>query len=77
MTEQAPNIDIQPGEGGRLVYDKERRTIVAAPNGRQLANQELFERLRLLVIQHGTKDDVDALHNLRERFNRIAALSRT
>jgi hypothetical protein len=70
MTEQAPNIDIQPGGGSRLVYDKARRTIVAAPNERQKANQELFERLRLLVIQHGTQEDVDALHELRERFNR-------
>lgn len=30
MPDQAPNIDIEPGKGGRLVYDKERRTIVAA-----------------------------------------------
>lgn len=37
-------------------------------------NQELFERLRLLVIKHGTKDDVDALHDLRERFNNLAQL---
>ena len=29
MTEMAPNIDIEPGSGGRLVYDKKRRTIVA------------------------------------------------
>jgi hypothetical protein len=28
-TVQAPNIDIKPGSGGRLVYDKARRTIVA------------------------------------------------
>lgn len=31
MPDQAPNIDIKPGDGGRLVYDKERRTIVAQP----------------------------------------------
>lgn len=31
MPDQAPNIDIKPGSGGRLVYDKERRTIVAQP----------------------------------------------
>lgn len=30
--EDAPNIDIKPGQGGRLVYDKARRTIVAAPH---------------------------------------------
>lgn len=29
MDEQAPNIDVKPGQGGRLVYDKARRTIVA------------------------------------------------
>jgi hypothetical protein len=34
-------------------------------------NQELFERLRLLVVLHGEKDDVEALHELRERFNRL------
>lgn len=27
--EDAPKIDVRPGEGGKLVYDKERRTIVA------------------------------------------------
>lgn len=35
--------------------------------------QEQFERLRLLVIQHGSKEDVDALHDLRERFNELAS----
>lgn len=35
MPEQAPNIDLQPGAQGRLVYDKTRRAIVTAPNGRQ------------------------------------------
>lgn len=39
----------------------------------QSTNQELFERIRLLVVQHGTHEDVDALHELRERFNRLAA----
>lgn len=29
MPEQAPNIDVKPGDKGRLVYDKARRTIVA------------------------------------------------
>lgn len=29
MPDQAPNVDIEPGQGGRLVYDKERRTIIA------------------------------------------------
>lgn len=29
--------------------------------------QDLFERLRLLVIQHGTKEDVDALRGARPR----------
>lgn len=29
MPDQAPNIDIRPGTGGRLVYDKARRVIVA------------------------------------------------
>lgn len=29
MSDQAPNIDVKPGDKGRLVYDKERRTIVA------------------------------------------------
>jgi hypothetical protein len=39
-----------------------------------MMNQEKFERLRLLVIQHGTKEDVDALHDFRVSFNRIAGL---
>lgn len=30
MPDQAPNIDVKPGDKGRLVYDKERRTIVSA-----------------------------------------------
>lgn len=34
MPDQAPNIDLQPGASGRLVYDKARRTIVTVPNGR-------------------------------------------
>lgn len=33
-TEQAPNIDLSAG-GGRLVYDKSRRTIVSVPRGQQ------------------------------------------
>ncbi|MCS3691992.1 formylmethanofuran dehydrogenase subunit E [Bradyrhizobium elkanii] len=33
--------------------------------------QESFERLRLLAIRHGTKEDVDALHDLRERLNQL------
>jgi hypothetical protein len=28
MPDQAPNIDLEPGQRGRLVYDKTRRTIV-------------------------------------------------
>lgn len=28
MPDQAPNIDIKPGEGGRLVFDKARGAIV-------------------------------------------------
>lgn len=40
MPDQAPNIDIKPGAGGRLVYDKERKTIVAAPNERQQAERQ-------------------------------------
>lgn len=39
-----------------------------------MMNQEQFERLRLLVIQHGTKEDVDALHDFRLSFNRLAGL---
>jgi len=35
--------------------------------------QEQFERLRLLVIKYGSKEDVDALHYLRERFNELAS----
>lgn len=31
MPDQAPNIDVKPGQGGKLVYDKTRRTIVAEP----------------------------------------------
>jgi len=34
MPDQAPNIDVGPGEG-RLVYDKARRTIVKQPQGKQ------------------------------------------
>ncbi len=37
----------------------------------QSTNQELFERLRLLVILHGTQEDVDALHEFKDRFNRV------
>lgn len=37
MTEQAPNIDLS-GRGGRLVYDKQRRTIVAQPMRRPEGN---------------------------------------
>lgn len=39
MTDQAPNIDIKPG-GGRLVYDKERRTIVSLPMASDCARSE-------------------------------------
>lgn len=34
-----------------------------------MTDQELFEMLRALVILYGKKRDVDALHELKERFN--------
>lgn len=37
MRDQAPNIDLS-NKGGRLVYDKGRQTIVAAPSGETTAN---------------------------------------
>jgi hypothetical protein len=40
----------------------------------QESNQELFEQLRLLVIQYGTQDDVSALHALRKRFNGLVGV---
>lgn len=41
-------------------------------------NQADFERLRMLVIQHGEKADVDALHDLCEAYNRhLAAAPRS
>lgn len=37
--EDAPNIDVKSGQGGRLVYDKERRTIVAVPSKARLLRE--------------------------------------
>ena len=37
------------------------------------SNQDLFEQIRLLIIQHGTYEDVDTFHELKDRFNRLVA----
>lgn len=50
MPDQAPNIDIKPG-GGRLVYDKERRTIVSAPNEKFAARAAVHAKLDDLAAQ--------------------------
>lgn len=43
MPDQVPNIELKPGSGGRLVYDKARRTIVTIPHER-----EQVERQRII-----------------------------
>lgn len=46
MAEQAPNIDLEPGSSGKLVYDKARRAIVRAvppPAG----EREAYEKWQL------------------------------
>lgn len=53
MTDQAPNIDIKPGDGGRLVYDKTKRAIVAVPNDRQ----DKYG-IALMMISQGCSDPV-------------------
>lgn len=40
MPDQAPNIDIKPRDGSKLVYDKARRTIIAVPNERQQTDRQ-------------------------------------
>lgn len=68
MTEQAPNIDVKPGDGGRLVYDKERRTIVAehkAPDG-GLEIDRLKQRIAVLemVILEELRDCDEAANQM-------------
>lgn len=51
MPDRAPNIDIKPGDGGRLVYDKTRRTIVAVPSAEQLTQAKQIELLTDLLLR--------------------------
>lgn len=50
MTEQAPKIDLSKG-GGRLVYDKARRTIVA--ERREELDGEVVGCLEKMMAQNG------------------------
>jgi hypothetical protein len=38
---------------------------------RQMSDQQLFECLQLLVILHGNHDDVEILHEFKNRFNEL------
>jgi len=35
MPDQDVPIDVKPGQGGKLVYDKKRRTIIAVPDSQE------------------------------------------
>lgn len=35
----------------------------------EMTNQELFEVMRMLVVLHGDKQDVEVLHEFKSRYN--------
>lgn len=42
----------------------------------EMTNQELFEVLRMLVVLHGDKQDVDVLHEFKDRYNSMFSEAR-
>lgn len=67
MPDQAPNIDIKPGAGGRLVYDKARRTIVAEPKAHKVMTPEEYAAMPL-IGWHEVCRDVDGFGGVGVRF---------
>jgi len=66
MPDQAPNIDLQPG-GGRLVYDKARRAIVAERKAHKVMTPEEYAALPI-VGWHQVCRDFDGFGGVGIRF---------
>jgi hypothetical protein len=45
MPDQAPDIHFKPGDGPRLVYDKERKAIVAQPAAGEMRMDLMLEKI--------------------------------
>lgn len=67
MPDQAPNIDIEPGKGGRLVYDKQRRTIVAESKAHKVMTPEEYAAMPI-IGWHEVCRDVDGFGGVGVRF---------
>ena len=67
MTEDAPNIDVKPGDGGRLVYDKARRTIVAERKAHKVMTPEEYAAMPI-VGWHEVCRDVDGFGGVGVRY---------
>lgn len=73
MPYQAPNIDVKPGDKGRLVYDKVKRTIVA-----ERPVSDISDRLRDRAA-HATEADKGLLYDAADVIDSLrmrAAVSR-
>jgi hypothetical protein len=57
MPDQAPNIDVKPGDKGRLVYDKARRAIVTAQPATSQTVPMTFDEWFLKVSSWGLTYD--------------------
>lgn len=73
--EQAPKIDLSAG-GGRLVYDKERRTIVSQPLEKSpsywLGRAEATLKIAAERLEEG-RDPKEVAAMLRETLSKIEA----
>lgn len=67
MPDQAPNIDVKPGDKGRLVYDKKRRTIVAERQAHHVMTREEYDAM-LIKGWHEVCRDIDNAGNVGVRF---------
>jgi hypothetical protein len=67
MSEDAPNIDVKPGDGGRLVYDKARRTIVAERKSHKVMTPEEYAAMPI-VGWHEVCRDVDGFGGVGVRY---------
>lgn len=67
MTDQAPNIDIEPSSGGRLVYDKARRTIVAERKVHKTMTTEEYAAMPI-IGWHEVCRDVDGFGGVGIRY---------
>lgn len=67
MVEQAPKIDIELGHGGRLVYDKTRRTIVAERRPHITMTPEEYAAIPI-IGWHEVCRDVDGFGGVGVRY---------